>query len=189
MTKRNSDKPVQAPRENLQRDIVQQELPNVICRCLRAYDNLRSEVTAAGGGFWRVAPRSILDWQSKLASATNKLHAFLTMDEDERGYRIERVEGHVTWMFKQIFQSHLSGSSTFPATAKPDVDLSVLTTFGFTVSTDPHEKVCLACKQIAKARGGKCCAEYSQGNRRKKEVIYNMQVTPLLTPLSREISL
>lgn len=101
---------------------------------------------------------------------TNKLHEFLAMDDDERGYRITRVEGHVTWEldFQSAFQTVLSGT-------KYVADATVFGQFGFTKGAKA-EYACLGCKQLAKARGGKCCEVYSHSNRRQKVMIYNMRL-------------
>lgn len=105
-------------------------------------------------------------------SATNKLHEFLAMNDDARGYRITRVEGQVTWEldFQAAFQAVMIGS-------KYVADAAVFEQFGFTRGTKA-EYACLGCKQIAKARGGRCCDAYFHSNRRQKVLIYNMKMTP-----------
>lgn len=169
------EKPVLAPREDLQDILTSTELPNIICRCLHAYNNLISKVKCTKqGGFWGAVPDAILQWQHQLAAATNKLHHFLDMDEDERGCSIQCVDGHVTWEldFKAAFEAFYGKGSYTP-------DVAVFQRFGFRKSSEP-ENACKSCKQIAKSRGGKCCEQYSNNNRTKKHVIFNMKLTKIL---------
>jgi hypothetical protein len=79
----------------------------------------------------------------------------------------------LTWLqdFKAAFED-VNGHNTFVN------DASVFHSFGFSVS-QKTEKVCLACKQIAKSRGGRCCSDYSQDNRRLKHVIFGMTIACL----------
>ena len=103
--------------------------------------------------------------------APNKLHEFLTMDDDERGCVIRRVEGRVTWVqdFKAAYVLKISNEQLGA------LDAAIMTEFGFTVS-DKMENVCRGCKQIARARGGGCCPEFDRDARVKKAVIHNMQM-------------
>ena len=162
-----SSRPVATPREGLEDEIVATELPAVVCRALRAYHALRERVAAMGGGFSRAMPATMLGWKSELAGATNALHRFLSMQDDERGCTIRRCEGHVTWMedLEAAFRSVMAGERFVK-------DAAVLHQFGFRVAKD--ENVCRGCKQLAKSRGGKCCELYSQRNRTKRTVVVDM---------------
>jgi hypothetical protein len=164
----NHENPVSAPNETLLEDILATELPCVVARFLTAYWEARQSAKAAGG-FWNCVPDKIGEWQGALASATNKLHAFLSMDEDERGCRIESVEGKVTWAsdFKTAFEAKMGERSYAP-------DATVFQQFGFRTSGDQRENVCKSCRQLARARGGRCCEGYDANCRNKKNVIYNM---------------
>ena len=163
------DTVVTNPQEDLLDQIAATELPNIVARCLRAYHGLRTRAKEVGG-FWKAVPPKLLEWRNVLAASTNKLHEFLAMDDDERGFSITRVEGHVTWELdlQKLFEGALGG--------KYVADASVFTQFGFTRGAKA-EYACLGCKQAAKARGGKCCEAYSHSNRRQKVLIYNMKVT------------
>ena len=158
--------------QKLLADIRAREIPAILCRILRDYHTVRERVEAADRGFWDAAPPKMLEWQGMLSAATNKLHAFLAMDEDERGCKIERVEGKIVGVleFKVAFEA------TMKAPLKT-LDIAILLGFGFTVTSNIN--VCKSCKQIAKARGGKCCAMYSQTNRVMRDVIMNMQLAPV----------
>jgi hypothetical protein len=156
------------PEEGLLEKILDAEMPQIIARCLGEYQALRALVKATKGGFWKAVPPKLLEWQGLLASATNKLHAFLSMEDDERGCNIERVEGHVTWLqdFKSAYEACM-GHGTFVK------DTATLHAFGFRMS-EKKEHVCMACKQLAKTRGGNCCPAFSRENRRVKYVIHGM---------------
>jgi len=110
------------------------------------------------------------------ATATNKLHEFLAMDDVERGCRITMVNGSVVWVedLKRIFEATM----TVPFV----VDHAVLRAFGFSMSND-RLNVCYACKQIAKVRGGACCEVYARmenrARRGKKSVVMNMLIQML----------
>lgn len=160
---------VRSPREDLLGAIVGSELPGVVRRTLRAY-HASLERAREAGGFWRMVPPVILEWQSSLAAATNKLYSFLTMEDSERGCAIACVEGRVTWL------SELKGAYERAMGCKlGEVDASVLEQLGYTLG-DKYEHVCLACKQIARSRGGSCCPLYNNVNRDRKRVIYNMEL-------------
>ena len=103
----------------------------------------------------------------EILADTNKLHDFLAMDEVARGCRITRVEGHVTWELD--FQKLFEGAMGIEYAA----DTAVFTQFGFTRGSKT-EFACLGCKQVAKARGGKCCDAYVRESRRLKIMIHNM---------------
>jgi hypothetical protein len=160
---------VGAPQEDLQQSILEMELPNIVCRCLRAYAHMRERVKATGA-FWKAVPSVVVEWQSKLAAATNKLHEFLAMEDDERGCSITRVEGRVTWMLdlKAAYEARM-GHGAFVA------DPATFHSFGFHVS-QALESVCKACKQVARARGGRCCENYSNADRGRKFVIHSMKL-------------
>jgi hypothetical protein len=166
------DHVVGMPQDDLQKTILETELPNIVSRCLFSYAALRERVKETGG-FWKAVPPVILEWQSKLAAATNKLHEFLAMEDDERGLKIERMEGNVTWLldFKSAFEARM-GPGSFTA------DPATFHAFGYRVS-DRLEHVCKSCKNIARARGGGCCDAYDSAQRTKKNVVYDMRVTSM----------
>lgn len=159
---------VKCPQEGLLNAILTTELPNIMCRFLRAYSDLRVKVREAGC-FWKAMPPILLVWQKGLASATNKLWQFLEMDDDERGCRVECVEGRITWVqdFVAVYERKMG--CQFVA------DPAVLCNFGFTYS-EKRENICKSCRQLAKSRGGKCCEEYDNKNRASKQVIMNMRL-------------
>ena len=133
---------------------------------------MREDVKTNGkGSFWKAMPPRLLEWQGRFASATNKLHEFLSMDPDERGCTIRRVEGHVTWLsdLKTEFVRCMHGD-------RWDPDPSVFTAFGFRLS-DNRENVCMTCKQITKGQRGRCCMDYDITKRLKKIVVADMMLT------------
>ncbi len=113
----------------------------------------------------------MLEWQGKLAAATNKLHAFLAMESDKRGgYEITHEPGKITWLldFEAVFREVMDA---------PFVnDAAVFSNFRFRVSEKPI-MICLGCKQLPLGRGPKCCPEYAHDRRRLKNVLYDMSMT------------
>ncbi len=166
---------IQDPREDLLDCIRETEMPDVVCRALTAY-HAAVERAKAAGGFWKSVPAKVLEWRGGLAAATNKLHEFLAMDDDERGFTIRRVEGRVTWALDleaAFFKCERFTDYSFM------FDVAVLAAFGFTTSGDKYEYVCKSCKQLAKSRGGKCCADYNNSSRAKKRVVFDMVIEPI----------
>ena len=152
---------VAKPVYGLHKRIVEAELPNVVCRFLTAYHAARAIPDRV---FWDMVPPVMRGWQSDMAAATNKLHDFLAMDDDDRGVVITRVPGAVTWCldFKERFEARMR--CPFKA------DTAVFQQFGFSVS-DTRVMTCLACKQLARAG---CCQEWSRDARGVKVVIHDM---------------
>ena len=141
------------------------ELPCIVARIVAAYATLRDAADAAGG-LWKAVPPRVVVWQSRMAAATNKLHEFFTMDDDDRGCVIVRAHGHVTWLhdLESAFEAAIG--------SKFRIDPAVMSSFGFELS-ETRQNVCISCKQLSKKR---CCPEYSQINRRAKHVVYNMRI-------------
>jgi hypothetical protein len=165
---------VRDPVEDLLDRIRDTELPNVVCRALTAY-RAAIEGAAAAGGFWKSVPPKVLEWRGELAAATNKLHEFLAMDDDERGCAIRRVEGRVTWVqdLEAAFTARY-GQEKFV------LDAAVMAAFGYTSSGVKYENVCMSCKQIARGGKERCCVAYDKAtNRRKKSVVYEMSLMAL----------
>ena len=173
------DNVISAPQEDLAERIAAEELVAIAAKAVRCYHAFRAKAKVMGG-FWKTVPPKMLEWQSKLAAATNKLHAFLDMSPDERGnYAIARVPGRVTWLleFESVFKEVMGTTVVH--------DASVFSRFGFRISDGPVH-VCMACKQLAKNRGTtKCCDAYSHDNRRVKKVIYDMSFTDEPAPAFR----
>ena len=161
------DVPVDTVDYSLKSKIIKTELPNIIARCLHNYHALRNRIENEGISFWEAVPEQMLLWKNMMANATNKIHAFLEMEDDERGCKILKEDGHVTWLldFKSIMEDTM-GAKSFSR------DVSVFNNFGFTLSTK-REHVCKHCKQIAKAG---CCPLYTNASRVKKDVIYGMRL-------------
>jgi hypothetical protein len=168
------DRPVMNPKEDLLDNILSHELPNIVCRILRAYHTQRSKVKEIGCGFWQSVPPQILEWQRVLAAATNKLHAFLAMDDEDRGCIIKRDVGKVTLLedFKKAFEDTMK--------CEFKSDLSIMARFGFRLSEN-KVNICKGCCQISKGGQNVCCIAYSTNNRYKKFIIYDMSITPLST--------
>jgi hypothetical protein len=164
------DSVVTDPEEGLLEKILDKEMPQIIARCLGAYKDLRARVKETKGGFWKAMPQAIMDWQGLLASATNKLHAFMSMEDDERGCKIEKLEGHVTAVmdFKSVYEACM-GHGTF------NCDVATFHAFGYKVS-DKKEHVCKSCKQVAKARGGRCCDLFDRMKRVKRAIVHDMRI-------------
>jgi hypothetical protein len=162
------DNVVTNPKEDLLDSICATELPNILARCVGAYHAACIRVKGSGG-FWKSVPPKLLEWQGKLAAATNKVHEFLEMDEDERGCSITFIEGHVTWLLD--FKAAYMAAMKTPYVADP----AVFQRFGYATS-DKRWNCCKACRQIAK-KG--CCASFSNDERLKKDLIFNMRLVRL----------
>lgn len=159
--------------QDLLHNILTSELPNIICRGLRAYADLRLSVKSMGS-FWEVVPPIMRAWRGGLAAATNTLEEFLSKDDSTRKCSIERVEGSLTWLpaFDAAFQKGMDGE-------KLVMDVGVLQGHGFRVSPDAVY-VCRNCKNLAQATP-KCCAAYNRDlHRTKRRVVYDMQLTNVM---------
>eukprot|EP00798_Chlamydomonas_sp_ICE-L_P009553 gene9553-biopygen8093 len=119
------------------------EIANFIHRALVEYDALRKRIR---GDFWTAVPPIMIDWQSRLAVATNKLHEFLSMDNEDRQYNIEHIEGATTLLstFKTVYKNVMQ--CTF------EKDAGVFQRFGFRCS-DTKVNVCKSCSKVS----GKGC--------------------------------
>ena len=97
----------------------------------------------------------------------SKLCEFLQMVDDERGCRISRVNGSITWVddFKAAFNSKMA--------CRFEPDPATFHQFGYRLSAK-EEHVCKACKKLAKSG---CCTMYKNSDRGKKKVIYDMVMT------------
>ena len=140
------------------------EIANFIHRALVEYDALRKRIR---GDFWTAVPPIMIDWQSRLAVATNKLHEFLSMDNEDRRYNIEHIEGATTPLnkFKMAYKNVMN--CTF------EKDAGVFQRFGF-LCPDIRMHVCKSCSNVS---GKGCCAEYSATNRTQRMVIVNMNLS------------
>jgi hypothetical protein len=164
--------PVAAPDYSLKARILREELPNIVARCLECYRRLRARIDAEGIPFWSAVPQQILEWKNSMSAATNALHRFLDMDEEERGCRIERMEGRITWVRDlAAAMEAVCGAKTFHK------DATVLAAFGFTTNPDGRRvNVCRSCKQVARIG---CCPAFNRANRCTKDVIYDMVICPI----------
>jgi hypothetical protein len=161
-------------------DIQAREIPAILCRILRDYRTVRERVEATGKDFWYTAPPLMLEWQGMLSAATNKLHAFLAMDEDERGCKIERVVGSVTHLV------HFRAAFLLKMNAQLDaLDQNVLAQFGFRILESKVENLCKGCGQMARGGTDKCCPRYSSTSRDKRPVIYDMRMTAICAVADR----
>lgn len=152
--------------QDLKVDILETELPNIVCRSLQAYKEMRVAVRERGD-FWKAVPPVMDEWKNGLAAATNRLSEFFAKDEVVGGWRITLVPGRVTWVkdFKAVFEADM-GKGTFVQ------DNAVFAGMGFRVS-DRKEKACKSCKQLA--RSG-CCSAYSDKKRIDQLVIHDMEL-------------
>lgn len=104
---------------------------------------------------------------------SNKLEEFLSMNDEQRGCCILRVEGKITWMsdFKHAFNTIVTSDLV--------IDNTVFASRGFRVSAKP-QNVCLKCMGLSKGGDNKCCPLYSRtkGFRSARSVIFDMVLTP-----------
>lgn len=167
------------PRDDLE-DKLQAELPNVVCRCLAAYARLRQRV-AEVGGFWKAVPSVVLEWRGELAASTNRLHEFLALDPEERGYKIEHVPGKHT-LIRELREAYSRCASATDRNWKEpyQTDHAVLRSFGFVaLDKPPYDNVCKTCRQVARGGSARCCLAYAVDNRTKAPTIANMVLTAI----------
>jgi hypothetical protein len=96
---------VNNPMDNLDKMIIDAEIPAFVARCIGAYHDLRGRVKSAGG-LWSVLPQQLHQWHNDFRASASELFKFLTMFDDDRGWCIERVPGAVTSVkeFKLAFE-------------------------------------------------------------------------------------
>lgn len=107
-----------------------------------------------------------------------QLATFLSMKDNERGWKIEHAPGKVTWVseFKAAFDACMGIVSR---------DLyqqsHVFHAFDFQISAGPQDRssICMACKQLSSTRYRKCCENYNRSNRAVKTVLFNMRLSAL----------
>jgi hypothetical protein len=164
--------PVAAPDYSPKARILREELPNIVARCMECYRRLRARIDAEGIPFWSAVPQHILEWNNSMSAATSTLHRFLDMDEEERGCRIERKEGRITWVHGlAAAMEAVCGAKTFHK------DATVMAAFGFTTCPGGMRvNVCRSNKQVARIG---CCPAFNRANRCTKDVIYDMVICPM----------
>ena len=114
----------------------------------------------------------------------HELDMFLSMPDMERGYKISKVPGRVTWLseFKNIFTKFYADVKISPCDYT-----KALRKFDYKVSHD-YQYICRACGQLALSKPKccqgqlalakpKCCQGYNGASRLKKVVIYDMDMT------------
>eukprot|EP00798_Chlamydomonas_sp_ICE-L_P003726 gene3726-biopygen21472 len=140
------------------------EIANFIHRSLVEYDALRKRIR---GDFWTAVPPIMIEWQNRLAAATNRLHEFLSMDNEDRQYKIEYIEGATTLLstFKTAYKNVMQ--------CPFEKDAGVFQRFGFRCS-DTKVNVCKSCSKVS---GKGCCDDYAATNRAQRVVIVNMKLS------------
>jgi len=163
------DRVVEVRKPELEARIISEELANAAARFLGAYKRLRDRLGTTGD-LWTVVPDPVRRWSRSLESATNQLHRFLDMDEDQRGFSVTRSEGKVTWLedLRNPFNSCPETQGSFQK------DATVLARFGFSVS-DGRVNVCKTCKQMF-WRSSCTCPELRRDRKANKEVVFNMVI-------------
>lgn len=161
------DNVIDKPQEDLEDRILENELPNIVARCLLAYANMQRAAKRAGS-FWEAVPDIMKEWKGILAQSTNHLAAFLALDDDTRKCSITCVPGHITWVedFKAAYEV-IMGPKSYVS------DPAVLHANGFSLP-DKHVNVCRSCKQRLVSG---CCSNYARvSNQTKKPVIMGMML-------------
>ena len=102
----------------------------------------------------------------------HELNEYLSMQDMERGYKISKVPGRVTWLseFKRIFTEFYIDVKISPCDYA-----KALRKYDFKVSTD-YQYICRTCGQLASGKP-KCCPGYNGITRLKKFVIYDMDMS------------
>lgn len=163
--------------------VIQNELPQLICKCLKAYKRLREEHKKKD--FWDFAPVYFVENKEYANTATNWLYKFLTASPDSnksstcKFYARKRTvagSGRISTDLedvKKAFLKYMQFNYPKEKYKWDDTDHSTFKSLGYDVV---KINKCKSCKQ--QARGGKepCCPDYGAANRSKKVVIYDLEL-------------
>jgi phage/plasmid-associated DNA primase len=160
---------------NLDSKIIDQELPNVIAKCLACYFNLIEETK--GTSFWAACPAVLREAQEDAMANGNLVYRFLRAGPDENASLTSRcfvrqVQGAVTeWSdFKKVFDAYVRYKHRGMKWVLNVNETGPFTKLNYDVV---RISLCRACG--GSARVG-CCVNYSTANRSKKWLIKNMEL-------------
>jgi hypothetical protein len=157
---------------NLETRIIDSELPNIVAKCLMAYQFIVQQIGSKS--FWDVCPEYFHENTREMSEQTDYLYMFLTLPPGDNIYGDKDVyfmnqPGAV--MLLQDFKNKFLNYMRF---RHPGIkyrwtsDYSAFNRLGYRVV---HLQVCKACGSHATAG---CCRNYSVANRSKRYVIENL---------------
>jgi hypothetical protein len=151
------------------------ELPNVVARCLGAYERMLA--AAGGGSFWSACPASLKDAQEDAMIDGNLLYQFLVAGPDDSStlhtrHYVRQISGAVTeWpALKSAFDAYVRYKHPGRAFQLKTKEVGPFLRLGYKITQD---NMCRACGQAALAG---CCSNYSRANRSKLWRVHNMEL-------------
>ncbi|KAJ3275182.1 hypothetical protein HK104_003944, partial [Borealophlyctis nickersoniae] len=162
--------------------VIQNELPQLICKCLKVYKWLREKYQKKD--FWDFAPIYFVDNKEYASSATNWLHKFLTAVPDgnnsstckfyvrKRTVKDNRISTSLEDV-KKAFQKYMQFNFPKEKFEWDDTDHSTFKSLGYEVK---KTNMCKSCKQEARGGKNKCCIDYGTANRTRRVMIYNLEL-------------
>jgi hypothetical protein len=156
---------------HLEREIIERELPNLVARCLGAYDRLLAR--SKDRCFWAVASEALREAQGEAIAASSLVYRFLTAVPDDSGGRYVRlVPGSVTeWQaFKEAFAKYVKYQHPGASSAISTNDVTPFERLGYSLL---HVNVCKGCRKPATPG---CCPLYSKANRVKRWRVVGMEL-------------
>lgn len=153
----NFEKLVNNPDTSLKSEIINNELPAFINKCLNYYKKMLDN--SNNKTIWQICPEYFLDQQEELKMERNPLYKFLmenTRYKQGEMLTLQEVkEGFVNWLGKNV---NKLDNGTFN-----QVDNNYI------IQTK------MLCKSCLKDTGSGCCDQYNNKKRTCKKVVYNME--------------
>ncbi|KAJ3143964.1 hypothetical protein HDU89_001147, partial [Geranomyces variabilis] len=163
--------------------IIDNELPDLILKCLTAYWKLASK--HKGQDFWSFAPQYFHDNKEYARTATNWLHKFLTSSPDDNKslttkyyVRQKKRTGDARLMIpigdvRKAFEHYMKFNFPLERIRWDETDHATFKALGYDVS---EINICKSCAKKAKGGKDKCCDDYSAANRAKRIFVYDMDL-------------
>jgi len=174
----------------LERTIIDNELPNLINKCLVCYWNMVKKHPKAD--FWEICPTYFRENKEIGRMASNYLHRFLVADKNENKtltscYYVRKVlrEPRICCPIedvKKMFERYMKfNHESIKKCVWDDTDHATFKALGYEVK---KVHMCKACNKKAVGGKEKCCEDYSQANRVKKVSVMDMELVcePILPP-------
>jgi phage/plasmid-associated DNA primase len=151
------------------------ELPNVVARCLGAYERMLAAV--GGGSFWSACPAALRDAQEDAMAEGNLVYQFLVAGPDDSSslrtrHFVRQIPGAVTeWpALKSAFDAYVRYKHPGRSWTLSTKEVGPFLKLGYEVVQD---NMCCACGQ--RALSG-CCPNYSKANRSKRWRVRHMEL-------------
>lgn len=156
----------------LETRIIANELPDIVAKCLRAYQFLVEQTGSKS--FWDVCPEYFHENTREMSEQTDHLYMFLTLPPGDNVYGDKDVYFMKLPGAAMLLQDFKNKFLNYMRFRHPGIkyrwtsDYSAFNRLGYRVV---HQHVCKACCSHATAG---CCPNYSVANRSKRYVIENL---------------